>query len=96
MRFSKFFRRVMKAIAPTAACPSRLCVFGDGVSAFFTPALCQGHRMGRLLRPVDIAATVGHLLSDSSAMMTGTIVDLHPERVSDWHMNVVERFWRLV
>lgn len=38
--------------------------------------------MGRLLRPVDVAATVGHLLSDSSAMMTGTIVDLHPERVS--------------
>lgn len=38
--------------------------------------------MGRLLRPVDIAATVGHLLSDASAMMTGTIVDLHPEVVS--------------
>eukprot|EP00904_Undaria_pinnatifida_P007461 jgi/Undpi1/3845/HiC_scaffold_16.g07214.m1 len=39
----------------------------------------QGHVMGRLLRPVDIAATVGHLLSDASAMMTGTIIDLHPE-----------------
>lgn len=38
--------------------------------------------MGRLLRPVDIAATVGHLLSDASAMMTGTIVDLHPEMAS--------------
>lgn len=38
--------------------------------------------MGRLLRPVDIAATVGHLLSDASAMITGTIVDLHPEMAS--------------
>lgn len=38
--------------------------------------------MGRLLRPVDIAATVGHLLSDASAMITGTIIDLHPEMVS--------------
>lgn len=46
------------------------------------PALIlQGHVMGRLLRPVDIAATVGHLLSDASAMMTGTIIDLHPEMV---------------
>lgn len=42
----------------------------------------KGHAMGRLLRPVDIAATVGHLLSDASAMMTGTIVDLHPEMAS--------------
>ena len=41
--------------------------------------------MGRLLRPVDVAATVGHLLSDASAMMTGTIIDLHPEMVRiDW------------
>lgn len=38
--------------------------------------------MGRLLRPVDIAATVGHLISDASAMMTGAIIDLHPELVS--------------
>ncbi|CBN78054.1 conserved unknown protein [Ectocarpus siliculosus] len=43
----------------------------------------KGHAMGRLLRPVDIAATVGHLLSDASAMMTGTIVDLHPEMVDN-------------
>ncbi|CAM9503348.1 unnamed protein product [Pylaiella littoralis] len=43
----------------------------------------KGHAMGRLLRPVDIAATVGHLLSDASAMMTGTIVDLHPEMVNN-------------
>lgn len=44
----------------------------------------KGHAMGRLLRPVDIAATVGHLLSDASAMMTGTIVDLHPEMASEY------------
>lgn len=43
----------------------------------------KGHPMGRLLRPVDIAATVGHLLSDSSSMMTGTIIDLHPERINN-------------
>ncbi|CAM9951314.1 unnamed protein product [Ascophyllum nodosum] len=43
----------------------------------------KGHPMGRLLRPVDIAATVGHLLSDASAMMTGTIVDLHPDMVNN-------------
>ncbi|CAM9675388.1 unnamed protein product [Laminaria digitata] len=43
----------------------------------------KGHAMGRLLRPVDVAATVGHLLSDSSAMMTGTIIDLHPEMVNN-------------
>ena len=41
----------------------------------------QGHVMGRLLRPVDVAATVGHLLSDATTMMTGTIIDLHPEMV---------------
>eukprot|EP00903_Cladosiphon_okamuranus_P011734 g11033.t1 len=41
------------------------------------------HAMGRLLRPVDIAATVGHLLSDASAMMTGAIIDLHPEKVNN-------------
>lgn len=44
-------------------------------------ARAQGHPMGRLLRPVDIAATVGHLLSDASAMMTSAVIDLHPETV---------------
>lgn len=48
----------------------------------------KGHAMGRLLRPVDIAATVGHLLSDASAMMTGTIVDLHPEMASEIHTHL--------
>lgn len=55
---------------------------GCGCISPFTTLLTQGHPMGRLLRPVDIAATVGHLLSDASAMITGTIVDLHPESVS--------------
>lgn len=40
------------------------------------------HKMGRLLRPIDIAATVGHLLSDAALMMTGSIIDLHPEMVA--------------
>ena len=48
--------------------------------------------MGRLLRPVDVAATVGHLLSDASAMMTGTIVDLHPEMASDFDHTKRQRY----
>lgn len=39
----------------------------------------QGVPLGRILRPEDVAATVGFLLSDSSGMTTGTIVNLHPE-----------------
>eukprot|EP00656_Telonema_subtile_P022898 TRINITY_DN24170_c0_g1_i1.p1 TRINITY_DN24170_c0_g1~~TRINITY_DN24170_c0_g1_i1.p1 ORF type:complete len:205 (-),score=47.40 TRINITY_DN24170_c0_g1_i1:27-641(-) len=35
--------------------------------------------LGRILRPVDIAATVGFLLSPAASMMTGNVVDLHPE-----------------
>ena len=35
--------------------------------------------LGRILRPDDVAATVGFLLSDSSALMTGSILNLHPE-----------------
>jgi NAD(P)-dependent dehydrogenase (short-subunit alcohol dehydrogenase family) len=35
--------------------------------------------LGRILRPPDVAATVGFLLSSASAMMTGTILELHPE-----------------
>jgi NAD(P)-dependent dehydrogenase (short-subunit alcohol dehydrogenase family) len=35
--------------------------------------------LGRILRPTDVATTVCFLLSDASRMMTGSIVDLHPE-----------------
>jgi NAD(P)-dependent dehydrogenase (short-subunit alcohol dehydrogenase family) len=35
--------------------------------------------LGRILRPADVAATVCFLLSNCSAMMTGSILDLHPE-----------------
>jgi len=38
-------------------------------------------RSGRLLRPGDIAPTVGHLLSRASAMVTGTCLDISPEVV---------------
>ena len=38
-----------------------------------------GVPLGRILRPEDVAATVGFLLSDSSALMTGSILNLHPE-----------------
>jgi NAD(P)-dependent dehydrogenase (short-subunit alcohol dehydrogenase family) len=35
--------------------------------------------LGRILRPADVAVTVVFLLSDSSAMTTGTVMELHPE-----------------
>jgi NAD(P)-dependent dehydrogenase (short-subunit alcohol dehydrogenase family) len=35
--------------------------------------------LGRILRPQDVAATVAFLLSDASALMTGAILELHPE-----------------
>ena len=38
-----------------------------------------GVPLGRILRPEDVAATVGFLLSDSSSMMTGNCINLHPE-----------------
>lgn len=38
--------------------------------------------LGRILRPTDVAASVVFLLSGASAMMTGTIMDLHPEFAS--------------
>jgi NAD(P)-dependent dehydrogenase (short-subunit alcohol dehydrogenase family) len=39
----------------------------------------SGVPLGRILRPEDVACTVGFLLSDGSAMMTGSIINLHPE-----------------
>ena len=38
--------------------------------------------IGRILRPEDVAPTVGHLLSDGANMITGNIFDLHPEFAS--------------
>lgn len=38
-----------------------------------------GVPLGRILRPKDVAATVCFLLSNASAMMTGSIIELHPE-----------------
>ena len=35
--------------------------------------------LGRILRPQDVAATAAFLLSGASAMMTGSIIELHPE-----------------
>mmetsp|Transcript_7932 Transcript_7932/g.10545 ORF Transcript_7932/g.10545 Transcript_7932/m.10545 type:complete len:328 (-) Transcript_7932:255-1238(-) len=40
------------------------------------------HPFQRLLRPVDIAATVGFLLSKASVMITGAIIDQHPEYIN--------------
>ncbi|KAJ8605309.1 hypothetical protein CTAYLR_002335 [Chrysophaeum taylorii] len=40
------------------------------------------HPFGRILRPVDLAATIGHLLSPAAVMITGTIVDVCPEYIS--------------
>mmetsp|Transcript_10336 Transcript_10336/g.30460 ORF Transcript_10336/g.30460 Transcript_10336/m.30460 type:complete len:282 (-) Transcript_10336:58-903(-) len=35
--------------------------------------------LGRILRPEDVASSVGYLLSNASAMVTGSILELHPE-----------------
>ena len=35
--------------------------------------------LGRIIRPADVAASVGFLLSDSAAMLTGSFIELHPE-----------------
>ena len=35
--------------------------------------------LGRILRPADVAPTIVFLLSDASTMMTGGIIDLHPD-----------------
>lgn len=38
-----------------------------------------GVPLGRILRPQDVACTVSFLLSDASRMMTGSVIELHPE-----------------
>jgi len=38
--------------------------------------------LGRILRPADVASSVLFLLSGASTMMTGAILDLHPEIAS--------------
>lgn len=40
------------------------------------------HPMGRLMRPIDVAGTVGHLLSDAATMLTGAIIDFAPEQIT--------------
>jgi len=40
------------------------------------------HPMGRLMRPIDVAGTVGHLLSDAAMMLTGSIIDFAPEQIT--------------
>lgn len=43
-------------------------------------SICEpGLPLKRILRPVDIACTVCFLLSPAAEMMTGSMVDLHPE-----------------
>lgn len=38
-----------------------------------------GVPLGRILRPQDVAVTICFLLSSASTMMTGSVIDLHPE-----------------
>lgn len=38
-----------------------------------------GVPLGRIMRPQDVACTVVFLLSEASNMMTGTVLELHPE-----------------
>jgi len=40
------------------------------------------HPMRRLMRPIDVAGTVGHLLSDATTMLTGAIIDFAPEQIT--------------
>jgi len=42
----------------------------------------RDHPMGRLMRPVDVASTVGHLLSNATTMLTGSIIDFAPEQIT--------------
>jgi NAD(P)-dependent dehydrogenase (short-subunit alcohol dehydrogenase family) len=39
---------------------------------------------GRLLRPADIAALVGYLLSDQAEMMTGSLIDFNQNVIGAW------------
>lgn len=49
----------------------------EGASPEWIKKADAGHPMGRILRPVDVAKLVVHLLSDDSAMQSGGIIDLH-------------------
>jgi len=40
------------------------------------------HPFGRLMRPLDVACTVGHLLSDAATMLTGAVIDFAPELIT--------------
>eukprot|EP01088_Endostelium_zonatum_P008110 TRINITY_DN20705_c0_g1_i1.p1 TRINITY_DN20705_c0_g1~~TRINITY_DN20705_c0_g1_i1.p1 ORF type:complete len:310 (+),score=99.44 TRINITY_DN20705_c0_g1_i1:72-932(+) len=42
----------------------------------------NNHPNGRLLRADDIANVVGFLISDAASMITGTIIDVHPEMIT--------------
>lgn len=40
------------------------------------------HPFGRILRPVDVAAAAGFLLSDAALMISGAVLDQHPDFVN--------------
>jgi NAD(P)-dependent dehydrogenase (short-subunit alcohol dehydrogenase family) len=46
----------------------------------------KNHPMGRLMRPVDVACTVGHLLSNATTMLTGSILDFAPEQITGTYL----------
>lgn len=39
------------------------------------------HPFGRMVRMIDVASVVGHLLSDASFMVTDTLIEMHPDMV---------------
>jgi len=49
----------------------------EGSAADWIDTADANHPFGRLLRPVDIAKQVVHLLSDDAAMQSGGIIDFH-------------------
>eukprot|EP00657_Telonema_sp_P-1_P003299 TRINITY_DN18062_c0_g1_i1.p1 TRINITY_DN18062_c0_g1~~TRINITY_DN18062_c0_g1_i1.p1 ORF type:complete len:145 (+),score=41.14 TRINITY_DN18062_c0_g1_i1:170-604(+) len=49
----------------------------EGASADWIDKADANHPFGRLLRPVDVAKMVIHLLSDDAVMQSGATIDLH-------------------
>jgi len=41
----------------------------------------QAHPFGRMVRMIDVASVVGHLLSDATFMVTDTKIEMHPDLV---------------
>ena len=52
-----------------------------GAGADWVAAAEKSHPSGKLLQPEDVAVTAGFLLSNASARVNGSAIDMHPELV---------------